>query len=115
MCQFSDCHTGTLTNLRITITTESKVLMMNPIVIPTGTCLTNLTQFCQFLKGCSGILTLVLIQNLTKNPGMISEIDAFRGVSLDSSHWCFGDERVQYKGNLMPGQVLMCHLRNWYT
>lgn len=97
LCQFSDCHTGTQSNLSVSLVPRSvlvsidpitvTVSVMNPIVIPASISFTQTQMFCHFLKRMRWIAFLIRICHFCPELCFFGEIDALLGMNRDSSHW----------------------------
>ena len=88
MCQWSECHTGALTNLSITFLPQNRLTihMMDSIVITTGVSLTHTKEFCNFLEGMCGIFLLITINHLTPELCLLGAINAVLGMNFNLSH-----------------------------
>ncbi len=95
MYQLSECHTGTQTNLSVTI--HSRVEMMHTVVITTAIGFTQIKMFRHLLERMLRIAFLISIGHFSPELCFFGEINAVLGVDFDGSHWWFSGERCKHK------------------
>ncbi len=97
VCQFLECHTSTLPNLRVTRTEVSSIMMMNSVVVTTSASLTQFEMFCNLLKRMLRINFLVEVDHLTPECSVFGESNALGLVNFYRTHLeCFVSMRVEY-------------------
>ena len=114
MCHLSDCHTGTQSNLSITLIPVSVLVpidpsivtisVLNPIVIPTGICFTQTKMFCHLPKRMLRIAFLIGIGHFCPELCFFGEVNALFWMNFDSSHWSGATTQEQYPD--FPGRSI---------
>jgi len=86
LCQLGNWHTSTTAHLSIS---KIPIMVMNPIVIPTGVALTQSKMFGDLFERMSGIFFLVKINHPTPECSKQSETNALLRMNLNGSHLVF--------------------------